>query len=424
MYGQIKRTIFNPKLHILIDEIRGTVKDYMVRDEQERRKPENLANLREELELIVETSFDDIEDLRGAIEQELRFNDYALKDLTGSLADHLIRDTYNREYNLITKCPSCSTNGTRSKERAKSRQVVRVDDYVFEADVVDGSFIPDLVAKGFVDTCKRGKCQDTPLEIVNAANVVLPDDDHVIHLISSRVKTTGRYCHKLVDRILYEMSDELGWKDPEDVQNSRLAEGEEEIIVGSKRSIVDRFAFSIIVDYPNGWTESEFRKRYKRVYGATLPTGRGITAMKRMFSQKYGINMPRVMTFEDLVCYNLLEQVSQKFQVYMGRLDDRIQRPKVRMTKGVREEFKMLQFPLHFKGMAFEGQIKLRSVYEREQNRKSAFSHDNYVEIDNKLRKAFFKEVPEARVLYEVLMGVFDTRQGGSCKVQDVSDGQ
>ncbi len=406
MEDQIRRTIFNPRLQELISEIREIVKDNI-------QYKLGTKQLKEDLEVIVETSFEDLSDMRAVVDQELRYHDFMLGDFTQALAARLISGKYNREYNIVTKCPKCTTSDNkRYRERAKSRQKISVDNYIYEADVIDGSFVPDLISRGFVPECKRGNCSDTLLEITNSANIIMPDQPQPVYLISSRVKTTGRYCHKLVDRIFYELGDELGWKKPEDVTASNLKDGEEEIIVGEKRSLVDRFAFNIIIDFPDGFTEQDFRKMYRELYCVELPRGRGVTKFKQIFKTKYGMQLPQKLSFEDMVCYSMLENVSRNFDVQFGRLDDKILKPKRKMKKGVREEYKMLQFPLHYKGVAFEGQIKLKELYLREQNRKSLFSHYGWTEVGNGLREAFFEEMPEARVVYTVLHNVFDIKMG------------
>ncbi|MBN1544826.1 hypothetical protein JW898_05195 [Candidatus Woesearchaeota archaeon] len=374
MEEQLIQTSFDPRIPALL----GAIKNVARRDKDSYHNANAyLARLEQDLEGLIRDEFEDVAAIRQRIVDDLLLNDYILEDLGTTLARRLIhgkgRQTGNwvRQYNVITKCPACAnSNRDRIRESSKGVQAVPVDSYVREAHLQDGTSLHYLCEAGFVPVCAQKKC-GTLLEITNASNLIIPKEQQIVHFIAHRVKSAGRYCQKLVDLIFYDKDD----------PSMR------------KRSILDRYAFALVLNTPNGISEKKYRRMFKEHYGTALP-----------------FNMP----IEDAVCYAMLQILAREFETDSSRLQNNIARPKMREREGRIESYKMLQFPLNYHGKVFEGQIKTLDTFMREQDRKSAIGHVNYVEVEEGLRQEMFKRMPEARVVYNVLMKIFGNNHAES----------
>jgi hypothetical protein len=354
MEEQLQFTLFDPRLPPFL----GRIRDIARREKGDR--------LTAALEDLVISGADELGDIRQRLIVDLRLSDYVLMDLGEALASKLIRGRTKRKYALITKCGKCSDSPRQKiSESSKLRQEVDVGSYLHESQMADCTALPALNTAGFKDTC--GRC-GTPLEITSTSNLVMPVSDELLFLIAQRVKSAGRYCEKLVDLIFYDKND------------SRT----------TKRSIIDRYAFAVVANFPNGMNEKQFRRNFRNQFEMAIPDNGD---------------------FEDAVCYAFLDVLKGKFEVDMTRMQDNIKSPKERVKNGRVEQYKILQFPLSYHGKRFEGQIKTRATYLREQDRKSAIGHETYVEKERQLRNNMFKDIPEARIVYNLLMKLFSDRK-------------
>lgn len=366
MEDQLLQTTFDPR----IPELLSVIKSITASNRRGRR---GIESLQKELEELLRTDEDDIRGIRQRIQDDLMLYDYILEDLGTSIARRLIvgkargKTLWDRAYNIVTKCPKCAkSRKKKDKDNSKNRQIVPFSSYVREAHVLDGSVLDDLVAAGYNPTCSTYRC-GTPLEITNAANIIIPTKKQTVHLLAQRIKSAGRYCQKLVDVIFYDKND------------PRM----------KKRSLLDKYAFSLVLNLPDGAGEKEYRRMFRNAYGESLPP-----------NSKYG-------DFDTTLCYEVFHLLNRWFEIDAGQLQDNFREPKIRERNGKVEEYRMLQFPLRYQGRIFEGQIKSADTFYREQDRKSAIGHDNYVEVEDKLRQEMFKRIPEARVVYNLLMQIF-----------------
>lgn len=353
MQEQLQANVIDPRLQQLLVKIRDLARD---------KKGEYL---KEGLEKLVISDFDELGDVRNSIINVLIAGDYALKECGEALASKLFRGSTTRKYALITKCNQCADSPKeRMREGSKLRQDVPVKDYVHESQINDLTILSDLKNAGFKDTCDW--CE-APLEITSTSNLIVPVDDEPVFMIAQRVKSVGRYCEKLVDRIFYNEND-LRMK---------------------KRSLLDRYAFAVLVNFPNDFNEKQFRRNFWNQFGATIPDN--------------GL-------FEDAVCNAFFTLLKNEYQIDARKTQDNIKDPKKVVKDGRVEYYKMLQFPFPYKEYTFEGQIKTKRTYLREQDRKSVIDHETYVEKERQLRNNMLKDIPEARIVYNLLMRLFSDR--------------
>jgi hypothetical protein len=326
-------------------------------------------------ELLGDASY--IRETREIVARDLLVPDLMLEHLGTTLAKTFIRGKINRTYVMISKCPSCADSGKKTRVRtSKRRQEKKVKKYICEADFQEGNVLDELAKAGFDLDCPA--CGDG-LEVTNASNIIYPVKAQGIYAIAHRVKSPGRYCDKLVDRIFYDK------KNPD----------------MRKRSLFDKYAFNVIVNYPNDMPGNSFENRFKEQLGSALSHN---CDLKRY-------NIKKTADLGDVACYALFELLRKKFRADPNVLQDNIRLPLRRTRKdgsGRVELYKMLQFDLDYRRITFEGRIMTRDTYEREMDRKSALYHENYVEIEARRRKAtLFDKKPEAKIVRDALIDIF-----------------
>jgi hypothetical protein len=301
--------------------------------------------LKKRLDDLLLSEREDIEEIKSRIIEDTMLQDYMLEDLTGIIAGKLIRGEKRNQYIIVTKCKPCSDSG--NDERVKKSKIVQhipTRKYIHEVGCFDDLMQNAIEPAGFIKNCVT--CGNE-YEATNSRNLIMPANKQEIYAIAARVKSAGRYCQKLVDVIFYS-------KD-----NPKM----------KKRSILDRYAFACVKDAPEGVSEEE----------------------------------------NDKQCYGILERMRMdNLLIDMKLLQDNIRDPIRRLSQNRKPEmYKMLQFPLKYHGKMFEGQIKTKNTFLREQDRKSAIWHDNYVEIEEQLRQDMFREMPEAKIVYDTLIKMF-----------------
>jgi len=301
--------------------------------------------LRQSLDHLLEGVHEEIERKRTSIIQDTMLHDYMLEDLTETLARKLLPGEKKYRYVVVTKCPSCtSSNDQKRHDQAKIVQEIPVMKYIHEVDAIEDLNMNALDPNRFQPRCPA--CGDGYV-ITSSRNLIMPAKQGSVYAITARVKSAGRYCQKLVDIIFF------------DKDNPRMR----------KRSIADRFAWTAILDTSGYKSEAE----------------------------------------QDALCYKMRDKLkSENFLIDEKLMQDNIKDPIRRLSRKRRPEtYKMLQFPLKYHGETFEGQIKTLDTHLREQDRKSAIWHDNYVEIEEQLRQDMFREIPEAKMVYDILMKMF-----------------
>jgi hypothetical protein len=341
-----------------------------------------------ELSKNLEERVGDIERVQRAIIEDLRIMDPLLERLGTTLESRYIQGDTRREYFLLTKCNPCADSEDPHRQaQSKMIQTIALDNpkdcariiaeegrepvtYIHEVDLAEGTVMDELVRRGYKPNCEVCGSQ---FEITNTSNRIYPVAEEALSAIVQGVKSAGRYSAKLVDLMFYDMNDQ------------RM----------KRRSIADRFRCALIVNYPNGMKEEEFRKRFRRQFDLWLPT----TGL-----------------LEDQACYAMRRLIEREgFNVAWDKMQDGIARPNRRSgPKGRVEEFKMLQFDISFYGKAFEIQIKNRGTYQREQDRKSLIYHETYAEKERQLREAMYDQMPEARMVRDLLQRLFSTRHLGA----------
>ncbi|MBW2964655.1 hypothetical protein KY363_04305 [Candidatus Woesearchaeota archaeon] len=372
MEEQLLYTTFSPLIRQVVTEVKSLV--------QQNR------GSKDKLEELLQQRFSDIDHINQAIIEELRVNDAVLEELGNALAGYLTGKEDDREYQIAAKCNSCAESSKKTRQR-QAKRLVQVPlgslvsqpavstrdepgsfegfNYIHELDFRSGSALDFLKSRGYTPDCPV--CGDS-LEVITKRNVIYPADDRFVYAILQRVKSAGRYCEKLVDLIFY------------DSNNPDM----------SKRSITDRYAFAIIVNQPSGMRDDTFRKEFQRRYGIPVPSG----------------------NIEDASCYAVYNLLQRYFRPGPRQLDDKIKHPKKRVSQTGRPElYKMLQFNLPFKGKRFEGQIKSKDTWLREQDRKSGLYHETWEEIERELRQDLYDRMPEMRAVYDTLYSLFTIKQ-------------
>jgi hypothetical protein len=359
-----------------------------------------LNALTEDLKSTIGMYMGDARKVRAAIAEDLMKSDNYLKELGLALAGTCFAGPTRRKYVVITKCFECAdSNKKRLREDSKRRQLLDVKqkaednrqpvfdekgravyEYIheldFDAAIEVGMDHPELEQEKLILTCPT--CE-SPMKILNKSNVIYPANEEVIHAIVQRVKSAGRYCQKLVDLIFYDKADPLM----------------------EERSISDRYASAVIVNYPVSLTDSAFVKSFNGQFEKFMSK-----QFDRFFKRNYGYD-PRTLLLEDRTCYKLHNAFRHKFEL-IGSLDDKIKEPKTRKSKKRRNEtFKMLQFDVLFGGMRFETQIKTLGMYLRELDRKSLVSHEYYEQIEADMRENMFMRAPETKAVYDLLRQMF-----------------
>lgn len=372
MEEQLLYTTFNPVIRQAVTEIKSLV-------QQNRGSAQRL-------EQTLEERFSDITHVNEAIIEELRLNDLILEELGNALAGYLTGKEDDRQYQVVAKCSSCaesprksrqgqakkffqiplgSITGKTAKNAAETECPYEKARYIHELDFRSGAAIEFLKSRGYTPDCPV--CGDT-LEVITKRNVIYPSDDRFVHAVLLRVKSAGRYCEKLVDLIFYNPQDPLM----------------------SKRSITDRYAFAIIANQPAGMREDIFCREFEKRYGIQMPPGH----------------------IDDACCYALHRLLQRRFKPGPLQLDDKIRQPKKRISHTGRPAlYKMLQFNLPLRGKMFEGQIKTKDTWLREQDRKSGISHEGWEEIEKELRQDLYSRMPEMQVVYNKLYSLFTINQ-------------
>jgi len=357
MEKQLRRTMFHPGIAELVGEISSLVR---------------MIESPEELRTTLEEHIDDVDRIRQDIINDQTAGDGVLRTVGDTLASKLFQGRTRREYVMITKCDTCATDKRRQRAAtSKTKVPVPAADYLYEHEfnsaLQEGRVPKGLNPERFSLGCPN--CGST-VNVTSTSNMIFPETDQPVFAIAQRVKSAGRYCEKLVDTICYDLLD----------TDLRTA-----------RSITDKYAFAIIMNHPNGMRDEERRRMFRRQFGLTVGDG----------------------NFGDALCYAMRDFLTASFGGAVGRVQDSIRDPKRRVSpRGMVEEYKMLQFNFGLQGrtqddFVVEGQIKTSQTYQREQDRKSAISHEAYVEVENQLRQEMFMRVPRARVAYEILMRLF-----------------
>lgn len=386
--------ILNPELRDVVLTIRSAVQTY-TREGELRRALEDMI---------------DIHKTRLLFFSDITTRDYSLRRIGKLFMLKYMRGEFTTDYEIIGKCPSCNTKRTKKGEKEeKLRQTVSVDNmpnipgciednYVFEVAFRAGNIRRVFEAEGFNSHCPE--CDDV-LDFTSTKHIIRPRIAQPIHTLILRVKSGGRLADKLLDWVLYEKKDKSGEeKKPE------------------KRSLKDVFAFSFILESPalpsgdifggkqpnKAWTDERKLKFLEDIY-------------RKQFFRTYGIELPADKRYEDAACYELLHMLERDYSQSDLRLQDNISAPLRREhpRHGRVELFKMLQLNFVMGKERFEGQIKTRETYEREQDRRSAISHHYRTEVADQLIKARIENEPKAKVVYFILRDLFSEDKGGAC---------
>jgi hypothetical protein len=386
----LEGVIINPELRDVVLTIRSAVQTYTQEDE-----------LRNALENLIE-----IPRARFLFFGHITARDYSLRRMGKLFASRYITKDVTTEYEVIGKCHSCNTKReAKGDVGEKIRQIISVDalpaipnsiedTYVFEVAFRTGVISSAFEEKGFNPHCPE--CDDV-LAFTSSRHIIRPITKQPIHALALRVKSGGRLADKLLDWVLYD----------------RNAEQRTE-----KRSLKDVFAFSFILESPalsygnifdvqqpsQVWNEKKRLKFLEDVY-------------RKQFFRTYGTELPADKKYEDAACYELLQMLTRDYNQNDLRLQDNISSPLMRKhpRHGRVEPFKMLQLNFVMGKERFEGQIKTRETYEREQDRRSAISHLNRVEVSDQLMKARLDNDPRAKVVYSILRELFSEDKGGAC---------
>jgi hypothetical protein len=356
MDDQISQTTFDPKIYRLISKIRKAARQAQVVD-----GPSD-ARLRMQLDRLVEKEFDSVKNARERIIDDINLHDFLLDYLGTEFSKRLVQGSVDRQYVIGTICTSCAeSEHPRRKRHSLGRQVIPVDRYIREAEFLDGTVYPEFKAAGLQTRCPS--C-DEGLQSTYSSNIMVPQQQQIVRLISQRVKSSGQYCEKLVDRIFFDPADKFM----------------------TQRDIIDRYANMFVVQCPQGASPQETRQRFLELYGIKL-ADRG--------------------NIEHQLCYGMRDVLVARFGVLPEEVQDNIKDPKRRMVKNRMVVFKMLQFPVRFQNKLFEGKIVSSRYYEKEIDRKSAAGYVTYRQIENNKRQEMFRRMPEALVVYEALMSIF-----------------
>ena len=365
MEKELAQTIFDTRIPKLV----GRISKLATQNSGDELKSELVALLGDETY---------VQETREAISRDLLVHDLILQHLGTTLAKRLMGTDTERAYSMIVKCPSCADSGTkRPVQESKRVQEKMVKEYICEADFQEGSVLDDLVKSGFSFECQH--CGDA-LKVTNTSNIIYPQKEGPVHSIVQRVKSAGRYCDKLVDRIYY------------DKNNPKM----------KKRSLFDRYAFTVVVNHPNKMRGNRFEAGLKKKLGMSF---KDCHHLKRFYKVKSSADIG------DLACYAIFEFFRREFGVDPDALQDNIRFPRRRTRKdcsGIVELYKVLQFEMCYQGVAFEARIITRDTYERQMDRKSALHHDNYSEIETRRRQeTLYDRIPEAEIVRNALLQIF-----------------
>jgi hypothetical protein len=347
MEKQLLYTTFSPDIREMLSELRHIVSE-------NKGSPNKLRK-------NLEAKFDKIDKIRFAIIEDMKVTDSILRNLRDALVSRYAASEVDQEYVMITECGTCAkSKKKRQKERSKRMQAVPVTEYIHES--WRGSLLEEFKKRGFIANCPT--CE-SPLEIKTALNMAYPSAEEIIYAITARVKSAGRYVHKLVDLIIYDKND------------PRMR----------KRSITDRHAFKLVVNHPSTLAEKPFR---------------------RLFKRQFGIALPQNGNFEDIICYTLLDMLGKDFKPGPEKIQNNIKAPIPREAPNGRiEHYKMLQFDFMHLGIMLEGQIKTKGTFLSEHDRMSAISHMLYEQVEEGLREGMYMKMPEAQQVYYFLRKLY-----------------
>ncbi|MBU2561402.1 MAG: hypothetical protein KKD17_03825 [Nanoarchaeota archaeon] len=342
------------------------------------RTPETIDTVRQalthDLRNNLEVHIIDIDEIRAAIVEDLRISDTVLETLGEALLSRYAKDPVQRKYEVITKCTKEGCPGQTKHIQSITVHPIGTENragYAHEIPFKEAWLkrmpLEGLDPKYYTQDCPQ--C-GSPLDATAAMNGAYPEKGGAVYAIVTRVKSAGRYVDKLVDLLFYDEND----------PNMR------------KRSITDKYAFTIVLGYPNGMSEKEFRRVFRSQFDMVLePNG----------------------DVGDLACYAVLERLKRQFNKprvsnAIMHLQDDISHPQRRVGKyGRIEYYKRLQFNLDYHNKRFEGQIKTRDIWLKERDRTSALSHWTWEETEKQLREAMYMRMPEALVVRNMLKRIF-----------------
>lgn len=376
MEKQLLYTTFGPELRETLSSIRSLVQGTL-RDDS-LSSDERVVLLKGGLESRIK----DIDDLKKAIINDMRINDGILQKLGEMLASRYIRGHHVRTYEVTSECPSCAESDSHERH-CEQRQEIPVKYYVNELDLRRGDVMDMLLRNGFKPNCPI--C-GTELDITSASNCIHPAKEEVLSVLKTRVKSAGRYCHKLVDLIFYDETDPR-WE---------------------KRSITDKYAFSLVLNIGSETDERSFRRMFRDQIRQSIPKDCSDREFRNFFRYRMQMELPRMCDFEDLACYSMLRKLKTDYPQCPERAQDNLKEPKERKgAQGRIELYKMLQFNFNMHGKKFECQIKTADTHRRELDRDSATCHFTYRTIEKYLRQDMYMKIPEAGAVYNFLYRLF-----------------
>lgn len=383
MEKQLFYTTFSPEVRETLASVRSLVQGVM-RDVS--IKPDEGIRI---LKGGLESRLGDIGKLREALLDDMRINDGILQKLGQMLASRYIRGHQVRTYEVSSECPVCEESDLHDNHH-DNRQEVPVEYYVNELDLRRGEVMDMLLRHGFKPDCPQ--CGSS-LDITSAGNLIYPasnptsnDIPSTLEFIKTRVKSAGRYCHKLIDLIFYDETDPR-WE---------------------KRSITDKYAFSLVLNAGPETDEPTFRDSFIEQMGHRLPEDCSEREFRNFFRYRLDMELPVRCDFDDLVCYAMLKRLKTDYPECIGLVQDGIKEPKERKnSEGRIELYKMLQFDFNIHGKRFECQIKSKDMHRRELDRDSATCHFTYRKVEEYLRRDMYMQMPEAGEVYNFLFRLF-----------------
>ncbi|MBW2971851.1 hypothetical protein KY359_02335, partial [Candidatus Woesearchaeota archaeon] len=332
-----------------------------------------MAALTDDLKANLEHRLMDVEEIGSAMIEDMTVGGGVLQ-VFGDNLQKFAFDAFTRKYEVIAKCtrPGCEGQLKHILPFDADRYIQEIpfkEAWYAPAEPGHPLVVPDGInPKGYGRDCSI--C-GSPLDATSAMNIMYLSGEGPVYAVILRVKSAGRYVDKLVDLLFY---------DPDDPDMKR-------------RSISDKYAFTIVLNHPNGYSNSEFKRVFRERFGTSLKPKHG-----------FGIG--------DMACYAVYDLLAAHFgnpkkPRVVRNLQDDIKNPQPRVGPNGIELYKRLQFNLHYDKMVFEGQIKTLDIWLNEIGRTSAMSHWTWEETERELRDKMYMRKPEALVVKDIIKRIF-----------------